>query len=772
MRYISELFREKQNQIIRPPLKLYFEINARKTSSLKANVAFDEEFFDDSVAPIVRPKLCNNEHYYAVLGDGMPVDDPNRICAPNNYSGISDIPIWSVPYGVTPYVAAGTEYLIGSDTYYKNFVGIPFGGTLSFKGGLIPQRVVVEKYNPQSSSWAVEQTVYNSNLNEEITFAASAIADAGKYRRFKLYSTSAGRYQLNWIKNFGSSLESVIFKNRRVISVNIDEETDLTSQTLPSYEITVVCLDPDGTYSPESEYWNNQFKCGMGCIFKAGYESAGIPEYVAMLSGSLKETPKYENKKITFKAAVSFKFVSRGATYPLVSIVDNTLAPGDIVDNRLFKDIMREMFDTYDVFHGEVDEYGSECNYYGVVDGNEIRQLVANAMGCFITAGAGTFDLHNTNDIQYKTFESSYLSRYNQSKNVLDSKPKVGEIRVARNEYTLSEEYIEQEADEAVEIPTGSTVTANYTLSFWAFGKYELVDAQATDPNANITVDSFSESMNSDGTTKVYMHLRSDVATTAQPIFRFYEVKRDEYEETEVVDTNSDENYVNNNLLVANGYNADKVKRVAQFMSDVSSQYEVDVIQDLSLEIGDIIRLETEKNVFKTCIITGMKFTMPGSKGHITCRKVFSPMDSEYIVYDVINKRPLVAVDSGYYDYEIFQTTKNVCIVAKATFTSGGEHSFFYILGASRMLEEGTGHEAEYLHYIIFTDDNKHDWKVFYFPAEHHEAVTPVMDIGTFDSAAPVNDEAVYGAMRFIMKLYSDQGMTSPINYNSFYNKT
>lgn len=768
MKYISEQFKAKQNQVIRPPLKLYFEVNSYVKSSIVVTSGDTETFLDSTVAPIVRPKMCTNEHYYAVVGDGMPVDDPNRICAPNNYGGNIESPTWSVPYGITAYANANAEVTIGDAQSYKCFNNFVYGGTLSFKGGLIPEQITVEKYI--SPNWVEEAVIDNSELKEEVSFETSSPSDKTKYRRFKLLSSKAGRYQLNWIKNKLNPYDSVVFENDYIMSATIDEETDLTSQTLPSYGMTITCLDPRREYTPNSNYWNKQFACGQPCFFKAGYESGGRIEHVPLLYGTLLENPKYESGKITFKAAFSFTLI--GGVSNFISLSKSDLVPGDLVRDKTFYSVVSGsgVFNSYDVFHGASDQLNSKCNYYGVISRNDFRQLVANAMGCFITAGINTIDLHNTNDIQYKTFDNSYLIRYEQSKLLLDSQPKVGSIKVIRNEYTLSENYTDVEAPEPITLPNYGSATVDYTLPFWAFGKYELVDAQAS-VETYVSVSGYNEAPRDDGGATVSITLSVSDAATIQPIFRFWEVARTEFDETEDFE-NGDDVYINDNFLVSNSYNAGKVKRVAEFMSNVSNLYEVDVIQDLSREVGDIIRLETQKNIFKTCVITGLKFSLPGSKGHISCRKVFSPMDCEYLVTGVKNTRPIVATASGYYDYEVYETDYNACIVAKATFTSGGEHSIFFLLGASRIVERGEGHSDNYNRNVLVTDDNLHVWTVFYFPADHHKAVVPVLDMGTFDSTSPINDEEVYGAMNFIMKLYSDQGMVSPVNYDSTYIKT
>ena len=138
MKYVSEQFKEKQDEIIRPALKLYFEVGSDVTNavSLLSNEEYAYDMgFDTDIAPVVDPSVCVNEHYYAVLGDNSPVDDPNRICSPDISEGMYDLPTTTVPMGITPYTPANTESLIGSDSeeFWHTFVPFPVHSTLSFK---------------------------------------------------------------------------------------------------------------------------------------------------------------------------------------------------------------------------------------------------------------------------------------------------------------------------------------------------------------------------------------------------------------------------------------------------------------------------------------------------------------------------------------------------------------------------------------------------------------------------------------------------------------
>ena len=63
MRYVSEQFKEKQNQIIRPPLKLHFEINTSVQDPLSIAEQYLDDFrdFDYTVAPVIDPPASTNE---------------------------------------------------------------------------------------------------------------------------------------------------------------------------------------------------------------------------------------------------------------------------------------------------------------------------------------------------------------------------------------------------------------------------------------------------------------------------------------------------------------------------------------------------------------------------------------------------------------------------------------------------------------------------------------------------------------------------------------
>lgn len=773
MRYVSEQFLEKQNQLIRPPLKMYFEVatdvNQRwLIGGQQQETAFDD--FDFTVAPVKSPSTCENEYYYAVVGDGVGVDDPNKMCAPVDNSGFAT-PNHSVPFGVMNVSAVNETMLIGdSDDYQNNFSGGNAPFVMSFKGSLIPETIEIQKY--ASGSWSTVKTINNSDLSEEIYVTLDSYV-LSRYRFYITNSTKGGRYQFNYVRGDLASYptknyQHIVFENNRISSVSISEETDLTSQALPTYEMTVTCLDVNNEFSPESEHWNKEFSGGQPCFFKVGYESDGIVEYTPVLFGSLSKEPTYDNGKITFYVSIPMALSEglylgssyvNGRTRTFQSQPNSNLNVGDEVDSVTFSSFLNALFDSSnDIFADSTDENNSLHNYYGIYPFAEARQLTANALGGYIRSGFGTIDLYNANNIQYKQ-PDDYLTRYEQVKATLESQAKVGSIEVVRNSNTVSADYADIEC--SVRTGAGSSYMVNpyFYVPFWAIGKVQLIDAQSSVAGVTVTMYYGSvtnpETMQDDGSVKVQIGFKASAATTIKPIVRFYRVDNTKYNETESAKTSGTETYTNDNELITNTYTANKAKRVAKFISDVSNQYEVDVVQDIRYELGDVIRLETEKNVFKTCVITGLKFNFPGSKGHVTCRKIFNIADSGSSLYDV-NNSYLAKNSSNTPRIKVTGTENGNVVVGKLTYVG---QPYFFILGA-------TGLSDFTYSLTTVSDDNLHDWNCYSTNVQGLTYTCPVVDLGAYDSAKE-SDYKVYGIKTLLMKLYAEQNMTAPINYTN-----
>ena len=333
-------------------------------------------------------------------------------------------------------------------------------------------------------------------------------------------------------------------------------------------------------------------------------------------------------------------------------------------------------------------------------------------------------------------------------------------VEITRSENTLSSDYVDVEAVERVSIPVGNA-TARFILPYWAFGKVQLINAQPSDSSAVISIATAvnTETVSTNGEVVLLILFRSNTATTIKPIVRFFSVNTTKYQENESIgSSSSDESYTNDNDLVTNAYVANRVKRVARFMSDVSNQYEVDVVQDLRYELGDVIRLETEKNVFKTCVVTALQFNLPGSKGHVTCRKIFSLMDSAYAVPDPQGSLYVNFPTGGYY-----YVGKNDGMAIFGTFTYSNR-CFFYGLGFSTFTKTPYGAELSINKKLV--DLNGHEWGVFFYNVDNSYTTNNpcVIELPDYDPSSGANANS-WGAIELIKALYNEQKMTPPVDY-------
>ena len=783
MKQVSDSFKTILGEVLRPITRLYFEVSSDVAEVVNGDTADSgtQLNFDDTVAPIIQPKTCANEHYYAIVGDSVPVDDPNRICAPDDVSGTFPTPQTTVPNGVTALTSANTEVLIGNASeYYYNFIGFA-DATLCFRG-LIPDSIRVERYNTANSSWETEITISNPDLDSEIEYIP-ADKDLTAWRRFYVKnSTEAGRFQLLWIRrdtgkysyyfNGGNDSSPIVFENEIISNVNIDTETDLTSQTLPSYEMTVECLDVDEIYTPDSSYWTNQFKDGSKCYFKLGYDIGEGVEYVPLFYGKLTKTPTYSEGKITFNVAVEWRSTWDIEWTSLPRVGSPT--EGTVCRSRKFADLINDHFDNIDIFADATDENNSLCNYYGSIDGGNARQLVANALGGYITAGIATVDIHNANNIQYKT-PYDVLTRYEQQQATLESKPTVGKISVTRNENTVanaSDSYTATAA-ETIVMEEGDTAEFTFKIPNYAFSgiSYE------TPIGYSFSIDSIdSEVVGEDGmiTVTIVITLTSitivsippTTSITMNPTFTFVNVNNKKYAETEAVsDEVSGDVYTNDNDLVTNTYVAAKVKRVAHLVSDICEQYEIDVIQDYRYDLGDIVRVETNTDTFKTCVITGLKYKLPGSSGHVTCRKIFSYENVNEIVLGAVG----LSVTFGGDTLLIKESANDACVVARFRDRSQFK-DWLVVYGATKCDFTHNGVTTEITPNATVTDANGHIWYFYTFPENVNSTLTtnaPVAILPDYTSAAVAGYAS---GVKLIRYMFEEQGMTPPIaSYSSSY---
>ena len=784
MRQVSEQFKEIQDEIIRPPLKLYFEIDSNVENSIIVqdidNIPLPRFDFDQSVAPLFMPADCSNERYYAVVGDGKPVDDPNRICAPTRTSwGFTSLPESDAPMGVTPYTAADTETVIASSSNVLcNFKGFSLDATLSFKGGHIPDVIRVERYDEENSTWVTETTINNDNLEEEIYYVPESSIYSSWYHRFCVKNTeNAGRFQFNWIRHeIGNP---IAFKNENIAGVTINQETDFTSQTLPSFEMTIECLDVDEIYTPDSDVWKEKFQPGKACYFKLGYDIGEGVYYVPFFWGTLTKEPTYSEDKITFNVAIDFNNDKNFVTskIPFRSIYTTSISTGDETAEYSLPQYILEskLFDKFsEAFDGFNDLLYLMSNYYGNVEPKEARQLVANACGAYIIARSAAVNLYSTNEIQYKEI-ADYLTRFEQVKNTLENQEKVRKVFVSRSKNTLSSEYVEVSHESETFIANDITYI-DYIVPFWAIGSMVKVSPSITgiDIDSSLVGRGITEKMNDDGTVTVTVPFKStrssDYVSTS--IVRFRKVSTENFNDrARFSGSQYGEDYINDNKLVTNEYVSGKIMRAALFINETPEKYDVDVVQDFRYELGDVIRLETRKNVFRTCVISGLQHVLPGSSGHLTCRKIFSLLDSNISFYWT-GATIQIGTDTT---LTILELSGDVAVAGwqSNAYDNDNRKREIILFNVKKFQVQTTGGSpVVYENSITVTDNNGHDWGFSYYVAENVSIQSddiPLKHTKSYQRSSPNIDSLAFGAINLIEAIYSDQNMTAPVDYDCEY---
>lgn len=769
MKQVSNQFIETQDRIIRPATKLYFEVNTDITeiANCKDFAPYQLFGFDHNVAPVTSQLNCSNESYYAVVGADVPVGDPNRICAPYRVIGQFPTPDRPVPVGVCNYAEAGEEVFVGcDDNFAQNFyVGFePI--TISFVGDYIPKYITIEFYDINDNHWYSLDEIENPTLNKEITYEPISHDFWSVFVRFRFRNdTSGGRYQLNWVRM--NRRNPISFVDNIITSVNISEETDLTSQSFPSYEMTVECIDANGLYAPSSNNWA-KFAEGTPCYFKAGFELGGITEYVSLFYGKLTQEPDYVSGKVKFKLAFDFGKLSDEMS---PSRNGANLNVGDLALDDLFRQFnaYSQGFDVTDIFVDSDDGNNSKTNYYGKVE--DARKLIANALGGYITADLNRVLLYNTGKIQYK-LPVDYLTRLEQIQCSLENQSKVRTISVVRNENRVSEDHLEVTFDE-ITMVAGEYLRVYAIIPFYGYAK--IVLENSTIPSG-VSLNADGEKLLEDGTTKVdlFFYNGSEASVTFTPKATYYKVENTKFTETETLDANAGETYTNDNDLVTNSYIAEKVKRVARLISGMTEQYEIDVVQDFRYEIGDVIRVETERNVFRTCVITGLKFTLPGSKGRVSCRKTFALENLKQAITDAVGA--IYFLNSSYVRVGTLTVlvTENGTTIGGAFVDNVNSKTILIVIGGTRYkYTDRIGTETEQSPNIAITDKNKHVW---YARSMEYSSTSStagyeqkILTLPNYENTTGIDNALAYGAINLIKAAYEAQGMIAPVDYNCEY---
>ena len=177
-------------------------------------------------------------------------------------------------------------------------------------------------------------------------------------------------------------------------------------------------------------------------------------------------------------------------------------------------------------------------------------------------------------------------------------------------------------------------------------------------------------------------------------------------------------------------------------------------------EVGDIIRLETEKNVYVTCVITGIKYNLPGSNGHITCRKVFSYEDSDNVILDPVG----LSVTFGVTEIEVTKASDRASFVGVMHTEND---TYIYVANVEEYDKDVSGTVTSETYNATLTDLNGHIWQFAFYSVPSGTSVStgaPIVNIPEYDVSTGAT-AAAYGAIALLKTIYGKQGMTAPVDW-------
>ena len=189
--------------------------------------------------------------------------------------------------------------------------------------------------------------------------------------------------------------------------------------------------------------------------------------------------------------------------------------------------------------------------------------------------------------------------------------------------------------------------------------------------------------------------------------------------------------------------------------------FNVEDLGDLRYEVGDIIRLETEKNTYVTCVITNVRFNLPGSNGHITCRKVFAFEDSDKAILDPVG----LSVSFGLTEITVTKQSERACFVG---LMHTAADTYIYVMGVEEYDKDLSGTVTSETYNGKLTDFNGHEWKFDCYSVPSGTPVTTgaiAIDLPEYDVSTGVTPNA-FGAISLLKAVYSEQGMTAPVDWS------
>lgn len=679
------------------------------------------------------PTAPNYRRFATLDNFGWVVDDDSYACAGSDFATGNNFFITKMLTANTDVVIQdniGTSGMQG-EVYLKvapihcSSITIKFGKT-DHHGGFAetPQEVTIDgttMTEVETVTFTVDNDIYLLKFN---------VSEACRISYYPLSTNAAD--------------PTPIFDNSNILSVEVEEYTDLYSQELPRFTVVAKIYDAEGKYdpiNPQGEF--SKFVQDYSVYMLLGYEVNDYLETPFVVQLYLNDTPQYENHEITLNFSTTEsadnKYVN---TLPTISGY-----PGDPVANK-----------TYQTKRGVVLSISSN-GYDSLITANEMNQII------YSIYGGGYVYLPESFSTQRALYSNKMSKHYTTYEIVekngikIDRKPVLKALTIKQYTNTIPTTY--------QETVSGSVSNSNYvrwsTTDVRPFRMLINIDADTSDicrvdelslsgaTNMAWGITNYTDPDSGATTLQFWVYCASyNAAGTTTYSLGLSHVRQVVNDVTESVNADGD-NMVIDNPFITNNSLLQSCRALVKQTSYYRDYYTFDAVADYCVDVGDWIVIDTPYEKSVPLFVTDIKYKMPGGTCTITGNRRFSIAASDYSE-SVTRFAHINGVEYiGFVDFALvgyFHTTGGNTDVVLVTPSNGTNHA--------RIRAAAIGYDTNNDGNVVgITDSTYLTW--YCDIADHSVSglyyADDCMYLGTF-----ANVEAA--ARYLIVKAYADQGYT------------
>ena len=538
-------------------------------------------------------------------GYGYKVDDPMYRCGSGNLGGNGGIADrFFTSKVMTPNVKFSHGLMFVSYNALADFNSLALEIAPLYSGTLTME---LETYQGVS---LLTKSISDTQKIERVTFDLSGVQLDGSplYMNFTL--SRGGRFALTGTYA-NDSFEDLLFDNSNIVKAETYINTDLYSQAVPNEQIEITVLDINHEYDPANPQGKfAKLTPDREFFLRLGYRLPDRNGEVEWVDGAwssagayhISDTPTYQNQKVTMLLETTDLSNKTNVSVP---IKHGLYGVGNEVDSRditIFPNLYPYINTT-----AMIDKQAYMSAY----------MWDANAQGRFYSRGRMFPNINTIGTMK------DYVINDNR---ILDGGVQLDKQPMLKN--LIIKQY--KNVQSALRLTQSFSVAADDYEYYSAWGKYRarIYNSQELDISCiemthtgGVDWRIIYEDVNNSGvlSTSIYVTASSRVVVSGS--FNIYGT---DSSSTDIVlkvndegeDMTIDNPLITSNALVVSCANATKI------VAAMREVYKVNMVNDIRLENGDCVYLDTPYEKHIPVIITGIKRVMPGIKSEITCRRL------------------------------------------------------------------------------------------------------------------------------------------------------